>query len=77
MADDPAADDQLRRLLGGEGEQQTAMGLDADAFLRVVRELGSYGEIFDRNLGPIGIVREGTLNAGRDGFGLITSPPAR
>ncbi len=70
-------DAEALRLLGGEGEQQTAMGLDAEAFYWVIKWVGSYGEIFERNLGPIGISREGTLNAGVDGFGLITAPPAR
>lgn len=67
------------RLLGGEGEIQTAMGLPADAFLTMVKAVGNYGEIYDRNLTPLGLSRPGSSNdlwvngAG----GLLYAPPAR
>ncbi|MEA1902898.1 MAG: transporter substrate-binding domain-containing protein [Actinomycetota bacterium] len=81
-ADDMAANPPtpgVGRLLGGEGEIQTAMGLSADAFLTMVKATGNYGEIYDRNLTPIGLARPGTSNdlwlngAG----GLLYAPPAR
>lgn len=65
------------RLLGGEGEIQTAMGLSADAFANVIKSVGNYGEIYERNLGPIGIVREGSYNMQWYDGGLIYSPPFR
>jgi general L-amino acid transport system substrate-binding protein len=71
------ASPELTRLFGGEGELQTAMGLPADAFLQVVKQVGSYGEIFERNLSPLGISREGTFNAQWFDGGLIYAPPAR
>jgi general L-amino acid transport system substrate-binding protein len=69
---------ELTRLFGGEGELQTAMGLDAEAMYNVVSQVGSYGEIFARTLTvPLGIEREGTYNAQWYNGGLIYSPPAR
>jgi len=69
---------ELARLFGGEGELQTAMGLSADAFLNVIKQVGSYGEIYDRNLeGPLDLKREGSFNAQWFDGGLIYAPPAR
>ena len=67
----------LARLCGGEGELQTGMGLAAAAFHQVIRQVGSYGEVYDRNLNPVGLYREGSANAGWLDGGLIYSPPAR
>jgi general L-amino acid transport system substrate-binding protein len=71
--DDPEA----IRLLGGEGELQSAMGLSADAWLNAVSQVGNYDEIFSRNLNPVGLTREGSFNASYVDGGLIYSPPAR
>jgi general L-amino acid transport system substrate-binding protein len=68
---------EITRLTGGEGEKQTAMGLDADAFYNSVKLVGNYGEIFSANLDVLGIVREGTFNAQWYDGGLIYAPPAR
>ncbi len=65
------------RLLGGDGELQSEMGLSLDAFFNVVDQVGTYDEIFDRNLNPIGLEREGSLNASWLDGGLIYAPPAR
>jgi general L-amino acid transport system substrate-binding protein len=81
-ADDMAANpptSSVDHLLGGEGEVQTAMGLSADAFLTMVKAVGNYGEIYERNLAPLGLDRPGTSNdlwlngAG----GLLYAPPAK
>jgi general L-amino acid transport system substrate-binding protein len=48
-------DTETIRLLGGEGELQTAMGLSADAFYQVITQVGNYDEIYTRNLGPVGL----------------------
>ena len=70
-------DAEAGRLLGGEGELQTAMGLAPDAFFQAISQVGNYGEIFARHLGPVGLTRAGSVNASwRDG-GLIYAPPAR
>ena len=76
MRDDPS-DAEAGRLLGGDGEVQTAMGLSPDAFYNVISQVGNYDEIFTRNLGPVGISRDGSANAGWLDGGLIYAPPAR
>ena len=56
-------DAEVGRLLGGEGELQTAMGLASDAFLQVIKQVGNYDEIYSRHLNPVGLTREGSANA--------------
>ena len=74
-ADPPDAE--AARLLGGDGELQTAMGLDPDAFYQVIKQVGNHNDIFERHLVPVGLSRAGSANASwRDG-GLIYAPPAR
>ena len=70
-------DTETIRLLGGEGELQTAMGLSADAFYQVITQVGNYDEIYTRNLGPVGLSRVGSSNASWNNGGLIYAPPAR
>ena len=65
------------RLLGGEGELQTKMGLSADAFYNVISQVGNYDEVYTRNLGPVGLSRDGSANARWTAGGLIYAPPAR
>ena len=70
-------DAEAGRLLGGEGELQTAMGVAPDAFYQAISQVGNYGEILSRHLGSVGLTRSGSVNASwRDG-GLIHAPPAR
>jgi general L-amino acid transport system substrate-binding protein len=52
------------------------LGLDNAWMLNVIRSVGNYGEVFERNLTPIGLQR------GRNGLwtmpgGLQYSPPFR
>ncbi len=78
--DDTAVADmapELGRLFGGEGELQTAMGLSADAFYQVIKQVGNYDEVYSNNLNPVGLVREGSLNARFNEGGMIYAPPAR
>jgi general L-amino acid transport system substrate-binding protein len=56
----------VRRLLGTEGDLHTGLGLPQDWAYQVIKNVGNYGEIYERNVGPnsvLGIDREGTLNA--------------
>ena len=76
MAANPP-DAEAGRLLGGEGELQSVMGLDPDAFLQAIKQVGNYDEIYERNLGPVGLTRAGSANAGWQDGGLIYAPPAR
>ena len=67
--DEMAAGDNVKakRLLGTEGSfGQEELGLDQSVGQTVIRELGNYGEIYARNLGPetdIDLPREGSRNA--------------
>ncbi|MEZ5175302.1 MAG: amino acid ABC transporter substrate-binding protein [Acidimicrobiia bacterium] len=68
---------EVSRLLGGDGEVQTAMGLSADAFANAIKAVGNYGEIYDRNIEAIGLKRAGTYNEQWYNGGLIYAPPFR
>jgi general L-amino acid transport system substrate-binding protein len=68
---------EMVRLLGGEGELQSSMGLSADAFYNVISQVGNYDEIFARNLNPVGLDRAGSANARYNEGGLVYAPPAR
>ncbi len=66
----------LARLFGvGPSELQSAMGIPHDAFYQAVSQVGNYGEIFERNLGRLGVAR-GWNGLYRDG-GLHYPGPAR
>ncbi len=69
---------EIRRVLGVEGNFGEALGLTKDWVVRIVRHVGNYGEIFDRNVGPstrLGIARG--LNALWTKGGLQYAPPIR
>lgn len=75
---DAELDPELGRLFGvGEDELQTGMGLAADAFYQVVKQVGNYDEIFVNNLDALEITREGSFNLQWNDGGLIYAPPAR
>jgi general L-amino acid transport system substrate-binding protein len=68
----------IRRLLGAEGEFGAGVGLSNDWAANVVKALGNYGEIFDRNVGsgsPLQIARG--LNALWTKGGIQYAPPIR
>jgi general L-amino acid transport system substrate-binding protein len=69
---------EIRRLLGVEGDYGAGLGLTQDWAARIVRAVGNYGEIFERNLGagsPLKIPRG--LNALWLKGGLQYAPPVR
>ncbi|MCQ3805079.1 MAG: amino acid ABC transporter substrate-binding protein [bacterium] len=69
-------DGEASRLLGAtEDELQTKMGLPADAFYQVIKQVGNYAEVYDRHLSPLGLERG--LNALYTDGGLLYPPPAR
>ena len=76
MAANPP-DAEAGRLLGGEGELQSAMGLAPDAFFQAIKQVGNYNDIWERHLVPVGLVRAGSANASWLDGGLIYAPPAR
>ena len=68
----------IRRLLGVEGEQGKGFGLSNDWAYNVVKSVGNYGEVFDRNVGdgsPLKIKRG--LNALWNKGGLQYGMPVR
>jgi general L-amino acid transport system substrate-binding protein len=71
-------DAEATRLFGADDDSLAVMlGLDSDAFYQVIKQVGNYGEIFDRNLGPLRLTRPGTPNARHTEGGLIYAPPVR
>jgi general L-amino acid transport system substrate-binding protein len=68
----------IRRLLGAEGSFGEGLGLTKDWAYRMIKHVGNYGEIFERNVGmgsPIKISRG--LNALWNRGGLQYAPPIR
>lgn len=71
-------DPNIRLFLGLEGDNITGIGLPADAMMQVLMQVGSYADIYDRNLGPdtdFNIPRG--LNQQYYDGGLLYSPPFR
>ena len=71
-------DPEILRLLGVEGSQGKELGLSTDWAYNIIKSVGNYGEIFERNIGvktPIGLERG--LNALWINGGLQYSPPFR
>ena len=71
-------DPEVLRLLGVEGNQGAELGLDVNWAYNIIKAVGNYGEIFERNIGvntPIGLARG--LNALWTDGGLQYSPPFR
>ncbi len=68
----------IRRLLGVEGEIGAALGVSPDWGVNVIKAVGNYGEMFERNLGtntPVGLERG--LNALWFNGGLMYAMPMR
>ncbi len=71
-------DPTIKRLLGVEGDLGSKLGLPNDFMVKVIEQVGNYGEIWDRNLGPdtpFNLPR-GQNAQWADG-GLLYSPPFR
>jgi general L-amino acid transport system substrate-binding protein len=66
---------EVQRLLGTSGELGRALGLDNAWALNAVKAVGNYGEVWQRNLAPLGLQRTQD-RLSRDG-GLMWSPPFR
>ncbi|MCK6453417.1 MAG: amino acid ABC transporter substrate-binding protein [Alphaproteobacteria bacterium] len=69
-------DPEARRLLGADGELGKLMGLDKAWAYNVIKSVGNYGELYERNLGPKGAVpipRDG-LNRLWSKGGLLFAP---
>lgn len=73
-SDDPS----IRKLLGLEGEMGTKLSLSDDWAYNVIKQVGNYGEIYNRNLGPdtLTYIPRGLNNLYTEG-GLMYAPPIR
>lgn len=73
-------DPSVKRLLGVEGSfGQSDMGLANDFAANIIRQVGNYGEVYDRYMGPNGLsftLERGQNKLWSDG-GLIYAPPLR
>lgn len=68
----------IQRFLGVTGTLWTDSGLDAGAPIRLLKAVGNYAEIFDRNLGPNTPLRMNRgLNALWNKGGILYAPPFR
>jgi len=71
-------DPEVRRLLGLEGDLGTKLGLDNDWAYHVLKQVGNYGEVYDRNVGPNTPLKlDRGLNAQWNQGGLLYAPPFR
>jgi len=69
---------EIRRLLGVEGEFGASMGLTNDWAVRIIRHMGNYGEMFERNVGEGSILKIARgINALWSKGGLQYAPPVR
>jgi general L-amino acid transport system substrate-binding protein len=68
----------VKRLLGKEGDFGKGLGLDNDWAYRIVKQVGNYGEIFERNVGSGSRLK---INRGLNNLwtkgGLQYAPPIR
>lgn len=68
------------RLLGvtsGGSAFDPGLGLPAGFMRAVIKQVGNYGEVYDRNITPLGIPRDNTPNNTWRKGGLLYAPPWR
>jgi len=69
-------DPNIARLLGQKGKLGEPLGMDNDWAYRIIKQVGNYGEIFERNVGKDSPLKlERGINALWTDGGLIYSPP--
>jgi len=73
-----STDANVKRLLGLDGPKGQGLGLDDDWGYQIIKQVGNYGDSFDRNVGkgsPLAIERG--LNALWSDGGILYAPPMR
>lgn len=73
-----SAQPDVKRLVGTEDNFGEQLGLTKDWVVRIIRLVGNYGEVYDRNVGMksrLGIPRR--LNALWNNGGILYAPPVR
>ena len=73
MASSPNPD--IQRFVGKNGDLGKMLGVSNDWAVKVIKAVGNYGEVFDRNLKPIGLPRGKNALWNKDG--LQYAPPMR
>lgn len=79
LAEDPPGQE-VARLLGSSVDStpfEAIPGLRPGFMRDVVEQVGNYGEVYARHIAPLGIEREGSLNALWTQGGLMYAPPFR
>ncbi len=73
-----SANPEVKRLLGTEGNFGEMLGLTKDWVVQIVKLVGNYGEVYDRNVGPSTPLKlERGTNALWSKGGLQYAPPVR
>jgi len=79
LAADPP-NQEVARLLGSTNEGnafQAHPGVSPDFMRNVIIQVGNYGEVYANHIAPLGIERDGSLNALWTEGGLMYAPPFR
>ena len=73
-----SADPEIKRLLGREGDLGKKLGLSNDWAYQVIKLVGNYGEVYNRNVGPDTPLKlERGINQLWNKGGILYSPPMR
>jgi hypothetical protein len=67
----------IKRLVGAEGEMGAAFGLDNEWNLRIIKQVGNYGEFYKRNIADTGILPDRGPNELWTKGGILYVPPSR
>ncbi|MBX2804731.1 MAG: amino acid ABC transporter substrate-binding protein [Hyphomicrobiales bacterium] len=67
----------IKRLLGAEDTMGEHLGLSNDWALNAIKAVGNYDEMYTRNITPLGLEREGSVNALWSKGGVLYAPPVR
>jgi general L-amino acid transport system substrate-binding protein len=68
----------VQRLLGtNNNDSGNYLGINNSFMVDVITQVGNYGEVYDRNLVPLGLGREGSPNALWSDGGVLYAPPFR
>lgn len=71
-----AGNPEVDRMLGKDGSYHDMIGLEKNWVRNVISQVGNYGEVYTRELNPIGLSARGVNAQWKDG-GLIYAPPFR
>lgn len=67
----------IKRIIGTEGSMGKDLGLPADWAYNAIKQVGNYGEIYARNVEPLGLSRAGSVNDLWTRGGVLYAPPIR